>query len=348
MPKCRVTRGPRRGLGVYRHRRGTQGEVALGFGGYLGSITPVPIVLGALGLITATALLAWWGIGESVALAVVFTIVEIGGLVFIIAVGVPDWGSVDYFSTPQGFGGIWTASALVLFAYLGFDELGNLAEETRRPERTLPVALAIAFAISSVIYVLVAISAVSAVGWEVLAGSDAPLAEVASKALGGNAGRMLTLVALAATANTVLLLLVAGSRSLQGMASSGVLPGALARIGRRRTPWIALIVTWLVSICFALIGDLELVAGITNAAILFSFVIVNLALIRTLRRLRKGASLRGLVFDLLIPGGAAISCLALLARTGGVAIGLAAVLGIVGLVGGGLLGQRGRESGAVV
>ncbi|MBI2964958.1 MAG: amino acid permease [Chloroflexi bacterium] len=306
--------------------------VALGFGGYLTGITPLPIVAGALLLIAFAAALAWWGLGESIALAIVFTLIEVGGLVFIVLVGVPHWGEIDYLATPRGFGGVWTASALVFFAYLGFDELGNLVEEAKEPERTLPRALGIAFFVSAAIYVAVAVSAASAVGWEALAGSNAPLAEVAPGALGDNAHLLLTLVALAATANTVLLLMVAGSRSIHGMADAKALPAWLAGIGARKTPWAATALTAAVAAAFALIGDLERVAQITNAAILLSFAVVNFALIRHLARLTKEKSWRRIASDVLLPGAAGASCLALLPYTGLEGVAWAIGLGAAGLL----------------
>lgn len=318
------------------------GAVALGFGGYLGALTPVPIVAGALLLIALAAALSWWGIGESILVAVVFTLLEVGGLAFIILVGAPHWGAVDYLATPRGFGGIWTASALVFFAYLGFDELGNLAEEARDPEKTLPRALGIAFFVSSAIYVAVAISAVGALGWEALASSKAPLAEVARIALGESAGIILTLVALAATANTVLLLIVAGSRAIHGMAEARALPRWFGRVGARRTPWAALLLAAAIASAFALIGDLERVARITNAAILLSFAIVNFALVRHLARSRKRFVFRNLPGDYLLPGLAGMSCLALLAYTGWEGFAWAAGLGLAGLLLGGWAGNSSR------
>lgn len=320
------------------------GAVAIGFGGYLESVTPITVVAGAVLLIGAAAVLAWWGIGESIRIVVAFTLLEVGGLVFIILIGVPHWGSVDYLATPRGFSGVWAASALIFFAYLGFDELGNLAEEAKQPERTLPIALAIAFLVSSVIYVGVAVSAASAIGWERLAGSTAPLGEVARIALGGNARIVLTLIALAATANTVLLLLIAGSRALQGMAEAKALPAWLGRIGARRTPWAALIVTTVIAVAFALIGDLERVARITNAAILLSFAVVNFALVRHLARVRAALSARTVVTDYLLPATAGICCLALLAYTGVEGIAWALGLGVAGLLVGGWLGPRADSS----
>ena len=155
--------------------------VALGFGGYLEHLSGLPGAYGALGLVAVMSLLALWGISQSIWLAVIFTLIEVGGLLFVASVGVGSWGSVDYLEMPQGVGGIWTGAALAFFAYLGFDELGNLAEETRDPKKTLPKALAMAVAISTALYLIVWISSVSVVGWEALQESDAPLALVVAR-----------------------------------------------------------------------------------------------------------------------------------------------------------------------
>jgi APA family basic amino acid/polyamine antiporter len=225
--------------------------VALGFGGYLAHLAGTPVPLNALGLVAGVALALHAGIAPSVALAIALTVVEAVGLLFVIAVGLPHWPGTSYLEMPEAMGGVWAGAALVFFAYLGFDELGNFAEEMRAPARDLPRALFLSVALTTVVYVLVAFSAVAAVDWRELAVSPAPLALVARRALGPGADTALALMALAATANTVLLLVLSASRSMYGMATEGRLPRRLARIGRRSTPaaatWTALAVTALVA-----------------------------------------------------------------------------------------------------
>lgn len=115
--------------------------VALGFGGYLAHLLATPIVLNALLLLAVVAAVIYAGIGESVAVAIVLTCVEAAGLLFVIFVGFPFWARTDYLEMPQDMFGVWSAASLIFFAYLGFDELGNFAEEMRKPERDLPRAL---------------------------------------------------------------------------------------------------------------------------------------------------------------------------------------------------------------
>jgi APA family basic amino acid/polyamine antiporter len=304
--------------------------VALGFGGYLAHLAGTPIAVNALVLLAAVALVLHAGITQSVGLAIVLTIVEAAGLLFVIAVGLPHWPAASYVEMPQGMGGVWAGAALIFFAYLGFDELGNFAEEMRAPERDLPRALFLSLVLTTVVYVLVALAAVAAVEWRELAASPAPLALVARRALGPGADTALALMALAATANTVLLLVLSASRSMYGMASEGRLPRRLARIGRRSIPatatWVALAVTGLVVVS----GTLVQAATMTDAAVLASFMLVNASLLWLSRRPEGPAGGRKLA-DVAVPGAALVLCGALLLHVGWLGLAAAAALAAGGL-----------------
>jgi len=130
----------------------------------------------------------------------------------------------------------------------------KLSEETRCPERNMPLALVFALAITIVLYMLVAVSVVSVVSWEALAASDAPFSEVAARALGADAFVVISAIALFATANTVLLMLLAASRIAYGMAESSSMPDFLAKVHpKRRTPVAAIVVATFVVINASLI-----------------------------------------------------------------------------------------------
>jgi APA family basic amino acid/polyamine antiporter len=305
--------------------------VALGFGSYFSHITHAPLVLGALGLVAVMSLLAWWGIGESVLMVVVFTAVEVGGLLFITVLDIGSWGSVDYLAMPHGFMGVWSGAALAVFAYLGFDELGNLAEETRDPTRTLPRAIALAMIISTALYIAVSVSAVSVVGWEALSNSSAPLALVAGRVLGSGTDSFLTLLALAATSNTVLLLIISGARAIYGMAGAGVLPKHLSAVGRRRTPWLATLLTLVVAGAFVLIGNLETVAKLTDGVVLVPFALVNLSLLWVLHKRTGSSAFRWLATDIAPPLAGVGLCAFLFVHTGGKAMLTAGGLVAAGL-----------------
>jgi len=307
--------------------------VALGFGGYLAHLIGTPIVMNALVLIVILGLVIFAGIGESVTLAIVFTLIETAGLLFIVVSGVQFWPSADYTEAPRGLAGVWSAGALIFFAYLGFDELGNLAEEMRRPERDLPWALIITMAATTAIYMGVAFSATGAVGWQVLSTSQAPLALVARRALGAQADTALSLMALVATANTVLLLLVSAGRSVYGMASSGVLPSAFRAVGRTRVPTRAAVLVLAIAAGLVLIRDLARAAELTNAAMLTSFMLVNLSLLWLALRGRDGEGrLRTRIADVVIPSFALLMCGWLFLHTGTISILVALALVATGYV----------------
>ncbi|CAG0970722.1 putative amino acid permease YhdG [Methanosarcinales archaeon] len=254
--------------------------VALGFGGYFKVLFSMPIITSAFVLIIALSFLLFLGIKESALFAVIATLIETAGLLIIIFIGVPYLGKVDYFEMPLGMAGVFQAAALVFFAYTGFESIVKLSEETKSPEKTIPKGLILAILISVVLYILVAISAVSVVGWENLSRSDAPLADIAFSAFGSNAFIMLTIIALFSTANTVLLMMLGSSRIMYGMANSFHLPSILSRVHfLRRTPWIAIIITALLSLLFIFAGDITFVANIANFTLFVTFFVINASMI---------------------------------------------------------------------
>jgi APA family basic amino acid/polyamine antiporter len=134
--------------------------------------------------------------------------------------------------------------------------------------------------VTSLLYVLVATASVSILGWEKLGSSEAPLADVVATVMDSGAADAVAIVALFSTGNTLLLLLVAASRLMYGMATEGALPGALGYIHPRyRTPAVATGVALLISAGFALFGDIGLVAESANFTIFLGFGAVNISLI---------------------------------------------------------------------
>ncbi|MFZ3166605.1 MAG: amino acid permease [Candidatus Methanoperedens sp.] len=254
--------------------------VALGFGGYFKVLFSMPIITSAFVLIIALSFLLFLGIKESALFAIVATLIETAGLLIIIFLGVPYFGKVDYFEMPLGMSGVFQAAALVFFAYTGFESIVKLSEETKSPEKTIPKGLILAILISVVLYILVAISAVSVVGWENLSRSDAPLADIAFSAFGSNAFVFLTIIALFSTANTVLLMMLGSSRIMYGMANSSHLPYILSKIHYlRKTPWTAIMITALLSLLFIFAGNIAFVANVANFTLFVTFFVINASMI---------------------------------------------------------------------
>ena len=254
--------------------------VALGFGRYLSSFVDITPTAGAVAALAVATLIAFIGIKQAVWVSVVLTFVELSGLVLIVAVGVPDLGHVDLTRAQFGATGIFSGAALVMFAFIGFQQIATLAEETVDAPRVIPRAMLLAIAITACLYVIVSIAAVSILGWEALANSKAPLADVAAEALGSGAEDVVAAIALFSTSNTMLLILVAASRMIYGMASRRALPRFLAWVHPGvRTPARAILLSLLVSVGFALSGDIGLVAGATNFAVFIGFGAVSLSVI---------------------------------------------------------------------
>ncbi|AFS81732.1 amino acid permease [Candidatus Nitrosopumilus koreensis AR1] len=256
--------------------------VSLGFGGYLTQFVDLPITIGAIFLIIVLSIVNFIGIKESAWANTIFALITAAGLILIIVIGfsAEPVEPIDYLEAPNGITGIILAFVLIFFAFIGFEDMANVAEEVRRPHKTIPRAIIISIVITGIIYVLVSLSAVRILNWEELALSSAPLADVAHSVLGTNGSITLSLIALFATASTVLITLVAGARILYGMAKSNSLPQFLARVHpKTNTPWIAVVGILIASIGFAFVGDIVIIANIVVFAVVITFAAINLAVI---------------------------------------------------------------------
>jgi len=260
----------------------TAAVVALGFGGYFAEFIDIPIMISAIFLLGALSIINFFGIRESSWTNIILTLVEVAGLGIIIFIGftfaTPE--PVNYFESPRGLSGIVIAFVLIFFAFIGFEDMANVAEEVKKPSRTIPKAILLSISITGIIYILVSLAAVRVISWQDLGASAAPLANVAEKALGEGGHVLLSSIALFATTNTVLIILIAGARILYGMASDRSLPSLLGKIHlKTKTPWLAVIGIMLASMVFAFVGDIVLIANISVFAIVITFAMVNLAVI---------------------------------------------------------------------
>ncbi len=254
--------------------------VSLGFAGYLHAITGTPVILTAIILVILLSLINLWGIKQSATLAIIFSIIEVFGLLIIIFVGLPYFGSINYFEIIS-VSGIFSAAALIFFAFIGFEELVRLAEETKGARKIMPKALILAIIFTTVIYVLVSISAVSVIDWKELSESASPLADVASVTFGKDGSFILSTIALFATFNTALLVLLAASRITYGMAVKHALPRTFSHINpKTRTPDLAITLVGSLAILFVFVGGIETVGYLADFLIFVTFILVNLSVIR--------------------------------------------------------------------
>ena len=185
--------------------------VSLGFARYLHEFVDINEHVASLSLLVLVGALSITGMQHARWLVVALSVIQVGGLVGVVLVGAHHIGDVSL-TSGHGFSGVLSGASIIFFAYIGFDEVITLAEETKDPHRTVPRALMLALAISTVLYVLVAIVAVSVLGASGLASSAHPLTDVMRESIGGASVRIIGAVALATTANTTLLASTAAAR----------------------------------------------------------------------------------------------------------------------------------------
>ena len=213
------------------------------------------------------------GVSESVKTNVVLTVIELTGLVIIITVGMTalasgkgDTSQLTRIDVPAGesvFGAVTAATALAFFAMVGFEDSVNMAEETKDPSRTFPKIMLTGMVITGVVYLLVAVSAISLVSSQELGEGDTPLLKVLQAGAPWFPVGVFAGITVFAVANTALLNMLMASRLLYGMAQERVVPAGLGRISRRRTPWVAIIFTTLLAMALIWFADLQALGGTT-------------------------------------------------------------------------------------
>jgi len=254
--------------------------VAVGFAKYFSALfhTSIPVIAVATLIVCGIILIA--GIKETAFITILFTLIEASGLILIIFIGVPYFGSIDYLDLTRGLNGVIEAGVLIFFSYIGFENIARLAEETKEPEKNIPRAIMLSLGITTVIYVLVGVAALSVVSWQELTQAEAPLALIAQRVYGDRLALVLSVIALFSTFNTVLVTLLSGSRLIYGIAAYRALPRIfLSTAEKLQTPWIAIIAVVGVSIPFVFLGDLATIANLANFTIFIIFIMVNASVI---------------------------------------------------------------------
>jgi len=261
----------------------TAGTVSAAFGAYVEDISGLPVWISALLLLCACTAVNIAGIRESAWVTAACTVIEVIGLVVIVWAG----------ATRDGFarglldvdvGAVFAGAALVFFVFTGFEGLANLAGEAKRPGRNIPIAILVSLAVTTLLYVAVAIAAVALLEPRDLASGDDALARAAA-ASDPRLGMAVRWIALFSTANTALISLVVGSRLVYAMAEGGDLPRALGRTSpKRRTPWVAAIALGAAAALLLPLGSVGLMGSVTSLLTLLVFGGVAASLIVVRRR----------------------------------------------------------------
>ncbi len=252
--------------------------VALAFASYLQHFVIAPhfIVAGALLLFFTGINLI--GIRESSWINAIFTVIEALGLILFIWLG---WQSPTFGAALSATPTLATVSsaALIIFAYFGFENIVNLSEETRDPEKTIPRAILLSLLISTILYILVSLAAVALMSPDQLGLTESALTDAAMTGSPGIAG-VLGGIALFSTANTALIALITTSRIIYGISKDKSLPSILSKTHSvRQTPWVAALLALVVSLSLLPLGKVETVARVSAFATMIAFIAVNGALV---------------------------------------------------------------------
>jgi len=258
--------------------------VSIGFAGYLKAILGTPILPVAVILLLSLTLIASAGAEYWLKVNTALSILAIAGLIIVILLGSTSISRMQYAPPQGGIAGVIGASILVFFAYIGFDNMSNIAEDTKNPETTIPRGLIIAIVVTTILYVLVGISAVSLVAPSQLSSSDAPLALAASSKLGVAGFYLISAIALMTTMNTVQVLVIVSSRIIYGMAKEHALPSTPSYVSKNtRTPLLAIATVFIIALAFLPLSSASAIARVTSFGSLVTFALVNIALLH-LRR----------------------------------------------------------------
>lgn len=260
--------------------------IALAFAGYVQALLPLPKPLLIVGIVGLLALIAWYGVRESVYFAAAVTLLEVGTLVLVIFFGAPLLADVPAALgtlMPPGLGsaaaaGVMSGAVIAFFAFIGFEDIANMAEETVDAERTLPRAIVWTLVVTVLVYVLLAVIAALAPDRAAIIGSGAPMA-VLFEQVSGLSGAPIATAAALAMVNGIMVQIVMASRVLYGMAGEELAPAIFAKVNaRQKTPARATFVVAALILALALFFPLVRLAETTSLVTLTVFALVNLAL----------------------------------------------------------------------
>lgn len=261
--------------------------LAHGFAGYLKVFIDLPEALIIVSLILFIALVCVWGIGQSVLMASIMTVVEIIGLLIILYVGRDAFSLVPVrFSEmlPPLEVSVWTGilmgSFIAFYAYLGFEDIVNVAEEAVKPRINIPLAIIISLIVTTLFYILIAMVAILLIPAKELASSNAPLAMLYETTT-GKSPVIITFISLISVVNGALIQMIMGSRVLYGMSRKKWLPANIGKINSvTHTPMVATMIMAFFTLLFALLLPLLSLAKITSFITLIIFMFINFALVK--------------------------------------------------------------------
>lgn len=267
--------------------------VSVGFAAYFTSLFglsgELPLLLAAVGLPVVFTILSVVGTKESADVTSIMVIIKVFALVLLMIIGgfyLAQFFNISKFTPffPNGINGTFNGAAIIFFAFLGFNTVAMMSEETKEPERTIPKALILAFIVTFILYVSIAFFEIGILDWHTLGTSASPLEDLA---IAVTENRIfidfIAFSALIATGSVVLSSIIGGTRASFAMGRDRVLPNQFDKISERfKTPYFSVIFGGLVIIVLAglFYSDIDTIASVVNFGSLFTYLFVHLSLIK--------------------------------------------------------------------
>jgi len=261
--------------------------IARGFSGYFAVFFELADALTISLLIVLLTAIAAWGVKLSVSVAIITTLLELLGLAFVIYAGADKlpalFSNADSPLIPTNLSawqGVGAGAFLAFYAFIGFEDMVNMAEEVKQPEKNMPRGILMALVTACLLYFIVTLCALAAVPLQELAASKAPLVLVVEQNTTIPIALMAS-ISIVAVVNGALLQIIMASRVLYGMGKKGMGPRFLAAVHpRTQTPLTATLLVGALVLSAALLAPLVTLAQATSGTILCIFTLVNLALLR--------------------------------------------------------------------
>jgi APA family basic amino acid/polyamine antiporter len=237
---------------------------------------PVLINVPAFGIVALITWLLLLGVRESARANNILVVIKLIVLALFIVMGVQHINPANYHPfAPGGLRGIGQGAAIVFFAYIGFDAISTAAEETKNPQRNLPIGILGGLAVCTLIYIVVGVVLTGMVPASGLGAAADPLAYALNATGLTSISKIVALGAVFSLSAVLLVFQYGQPRIFFGMARDGLLPAWAAKIHKtRRIPHITTLVTGVFVALWALIGDAGETYDLTNIGTLFAFVLV--------------------------------------------------------------------------
>lgn len=245
------------------------------------------------------------GIKQSSWANILSTSIEVLGLIIVAYAGVHFLQNNDKIMTDNltiessefSVMGVLQGAALAFYAFIGFEDLANIAEEVKKPERNLPIAILASLFTAGLFYIFIGWLSTSVIDPQQLAKSTNPMTDIVDVSGMGFPLGLFSVIALFAVSNTCLLNFITGSRLLYGMAKQELLPEPFEKVHEKYcTPFIAILSVAPVAFTLSIAGNLKFLAATTSVLILLVFCSTNISLIKIKKEEKNYSGFRVPVF----------------------------------------------------